>query len=87
MMNFTLAIFSSRYATLSFANLLRERNIPVAVINTPQKLAKNCGLSVKFASEYFSIVQNLLIKSGLTNRFEGFFAFVQQNGRFEVVKM
>lgn len=86
-MSFVLAIFRSRFATLSFAKMLRENNVPVAVINTPHKLAESCGLSVKFAQEYFLIAQRLLAKSNLMRNFAGFYGFVQRNGLFEVVKM
>ena len=86
-MSFTLAIFRSRFATLSFAKLLRENNIPVAVINTPHKLAESCGISVKIAQEYFLIAQRLLAKSNLMRNFAGFYMFVQRTGIFDVVKM
>ncbi len=85
-MSFVLAIFRSRFATLSFAKMLRENNVPVAVINTPQKLSASCGLSVKFAQEYFSLAQSLVAKSNLMRNFAGFYVFVQRNGIFDVIK-
>ena len=77
-MNYTLAVFSSRYATLNFANLLRANRIPVAIINTPQSISRACGISVKFLTDYFSLVQSLLPQVALTN-FVGFYSMVGNN--------
>lgn len=80
-MNYTLAVFRTRFATLSFANLLRANNIPSAIINTPQSLGGVCGISVKFLSDYFSKVQTLLSVRSLDGSFVGFYAFSERNGR------
>ena len=80
-MNYTLAIFKSRFATLNFANLLRSQNVPVAVINTPQSLSRACGISVKFLTDFYPLAQQLLIVNGLQGNFVGFFAITNNNGR------
>lgn len=80
-MNYTLAIFKSRFATLNFANLLRSQNVPVAVINTPQSLSRACGISVKFLSDFYPIAEQILIARGLQGSFMGFFAIINDNGR------
>lgn len=81
-MNYTLAVFRSRFATLSFANLLKANNVPVAIINTPQGLTSSCGISVKFISDYFPKVQSLFGKVNL-NAFVGFFAVTTNGGRYQ----
>ena len=81
-MNYTVAVFRSRFATLNFANLLRANNIPVAIINTPSQIGSACGISVKFLSDYISKVQVILArKIGLSN-FVGFYSFSQNGGGF-----
>lgn len=80
-MNYTLAIFRTRFATLNFANLLRASNIPVAIINTPPSLGSVCGISVKFLSDYFSKVQTLLTNRTILGNFVGFYAFSERDGR------
>lgn len=85
-MNYTLAVFKSRYSTLSFANLLKRHNIPVAIINTPRILTQTCGISVKFLSDYFSKVQTLLMGVSLKN-FDGFYCYCQRNGEAKLIKL
>lgn len=86
-MNYTIAIFKSRFATLNFATLLRENRIPVAIINTPQNLGRVCGISVKFLSDYFSQVQSLLTRRSVLNNFAGFYACQERNGRLDLIKL
>lgn len=86
-MNYIIAVFKSRFATLNFANLLRDNNIPVAIINTPQGLGGNCGISVKFLSDYFSKVQNLLMTRRVSNSIDGFYAYREINGRINLIKL
>ena len=76
-MNYTLAVFRSRFATLNFANLLRANNIPVAIINTPPHIGSACGISVKFLSDYFSKVQAIGDRRGGFANFVGFFSMSQ----------
>lgn len=86
-MNYTLAVFKSRIATLNFANLLRTNNIPVAIINTPISIGRTCGISVKFLSDYYSKVQSLISKRSL-NYFDGFYSYiVDRNGRLNLFKL
>ena len=85
-MNYTLAVFKSRFATLNFANLLRANNVPVAIINTPQVINSACGISVKFLSDYFSRVQTLISKINLKS-FDGFYAMINIQGRVKIIKL
>jgi len=80
-MNYTLAVFTSRFATLNFANLLRSQNVPVAVINTPQSLSRACGISVKFLSDFYPLARQVLIARGGQNTFVGFFILTNDRGR------
>ena len=80
-MNYTLAIFKTRFATLNFASLLRANNIPVAIINTPSAIGPACGISAKFLSDYYAKIQELLIRSQIRNNLIGFF-MIEKNGRF-----
>ena len=80
-MNYTLAVFTSRFATLNFANLLRSQNVPVAVINTPQSLSRACGISVKFLSDFYLLARQVLIARGEQNTFVGFFILTNDRGR------
>lgn len=85
-MNYTLAIFKSRSSTLNFANLLRANHVPVAIINTPQSASKMCGISVKFLSDFFSVVQSLLSSANLRN-FDGFYAYIQRGASVTLVRL
>lgn len=75
-MNYTLAVFQTRFSTLSFANILRENNIPFAVINTPRGLGRACGISIKFLSDFFYMAEQLLGKGNIRTNFYGFFEYV-----------
>lgn len=76
-MNYTLAVFKSRYATLNFANLLRANNVPAAIINTPHSIGSVCGISVKFLNDFYPKVQALMSYNP-PNNFVGFYSL---NGR------
>ena len=84
-MNYTLAVFKTRFATLNFANLLRSNNVPAAIINTPQSINRICGISVKFLSDYYSKVQTLI--GGRLNNFQGFYSYTERNGRISLFKL
>lgn len=73
-MNYTLAVFRSRYATLNFANMLRSYNIPVGIINTPQNIGRVCGISVKFLSDFLPKVKSLMANYRTSN-FVGFYPY------------
>lgn len=62
-MNYIIAVFNSRSATLRFANLLRANHIPCAIINTPASLGRACGISVKFLSDYLEKARALAGRS------------------------
>lgn len=85
-MNYIIAVFKSRFATLNFANLLKGNNIPVAIINTPQNIGRACGISVKFLSDYFSMVQTIIAKNGIQN-FDGFYSYTERNGHINLFKL
>lgn len=85
-MNYIIAIFRSRYATLNFSNLLRANNIPVAIINTPQSINRTCGISVKFLSDYFGKVQTLLSRIDLRS-FDGFYSLTVRGGKPNLIKL
>ncbi len=85
-MNYILAVFKSRYATLNFANLLKANNIPVAIVNTPQVISRTCGISVKFVSDFFSRVQTLLSRTNLAY-FDGFYSYTERRGIPSIIKL
>lgn len=86
-MNYTLAVFKSRFSTLNFANLLRANNIPVAIINTPSQIGSACGISVKFLSDYLPKVQSILARKGGLSNFVGFYSLSEKSGRVMIFKM
>ena len=73
-MNYCIAVFKSRSATLSFARLLKAHNIPCAIINTPCSIGHACGISVKFLSDDFALAQQL-VSTKLKMSFSGFYNF------------
>ncbi len=85
-MNYTLAVFKSRYATLNFATLLRANHIPVAIINTPQSISNACGISVKFLSDFYPKVQPILSKINLSS-FDGFYSYVGNGINKKLIKL
>lgn len=85
-MNYILAVFKTRYATLSFANRLRCNNIPVAIINTPSVVSRACGISAKFFCDYLPLVQKLLPQSDLS-QFDGFYSCFFKGGKLNVIKL
>ena len=85
-MNYIIAVFKTRYATLNFANLLRYHNIPVAIINTPSAVASSCGISAKFFSDYQNKVQKLLEQIDLT-QFDGLYTSFYRGGKLNVIKI
>lgn len=84
-LNYTLAVFKTRYATLNFANLLKANNVPMAIINTPSSISRTCGISVKFLSAYFAKVQTLL-GTNLSN-FAGFYSYTQTLNGVNIFKL
>ncbi len=85
-MNYTLAVFKSRFATLNFANILKSRNIPVAIINTPNMISQSCGISVKFLSDFLPLVREILAGIG-QRQFDGFYSQIYKNGQISIVKL
>ncbi len=85
-MKYTLAVFKSRFATLNFANILKSRNIPSAIINTPSVISHSCGISVKFLSDFLPIVKNILVNIG-QSQFDGFYSMIEINGRMNIIKI
>lgn len=81
-MNYTLAVFQTRFSTLSFANVLRRNNIPFAVINTPYELKQTCGISIKFLGDYFFLAQSLLSHDVALSHFYGFFEYIYDGSKW-----
>ncbi len=81
-MNYYIAVFKSRSATLSFANLLKMKNIPCAIVNTPIWIGRACGISVKFLSDYYFNVKALLSSNP---SFDGIYSF-NRNGGTRIIK-
>ena len=71
-MSYYIAVFKSRSATISFANILRANSIPCAIINTPASLGKTCGISVKFLADFLAKA-NTLLPYRLKQVFDGFY--------------
>lgn len=59
-MEYYVAVFWSRSEALSFANNLKMRNVPSAIIPTPREAGRTCGLSVKILPEYLSFAKDIL---------------------------
>lgn len=85
-MNYVIASFKSRTATLNFANILRSNNVPCAIINTPQEIGRSCGISVKFLSDYFSKVQSLFTPNMYAS-FAGFYSLKYYGGHANIFKL
>ena len=75
-MRYYIAVFRSRSNVLNFANLLRTNSVPCAIIGTPSKLGKTCGLSVKFLYDYFPKVQRLIKEQSFCS-FDGFYEITE----------
>ncbi len=80
-MNYTLAVFKTRHASLRFANLLRENNIPVAIVNTPYEIGNVCGISVKFLYDFLFYAKRIIMQRDFVYNFDGFYA-MYANGRW-----
>lgn len=86
-MNYILAVFKSRSATLNFANILRANGIPVSVINTPQSITNACGISVKFFVSYFENVKEIASRMQIFSHFDGFYTYDFRFGRQVLTKI
>ena len=86
-LEYILAVFKTRFSTLNFANSLKSAGVPVAVMNTPKAIGQVCGISVKFLSDFFSIAQSVLNKTGAYRNFEGFYSVSFSNGRQQIFKL
>ena len=84
--NYIIAVFYSRSSTMNFASLLKNHNIPCAIINTPRKLQRACGISVKFLKDFFPKAQRLFYDKGYGKNFDGFYFEAQKNGYLEFEK-
>jgi ribosomal protein L7Ae-like RNA K-turn-binding protein len=84
---YTIAVFKSRFSTINFANLLRENNIPVAIINTPQQIGSACSISVKFLSDFYPKVQALMSRKEILRNFVGFYSYSESGGRVQMFKL
>ena len=82
-MNYVIAVFMSRSETLSFANMLKKINVPVAIVQTPRQAGKTCGISVKFHYENFSYAKDLLSRM----RLNSFYGFLVEDDSFDSYKI
>ncbi len=85
-MKYYLAVFKTRFATLNFANLLRANNIPVSIINTPQKISFACGISIKFLGDFLPQVAALL-RGYRSNSFDGLYEVINRQGRADFIRL
>ena len=83
-MNYYIAIFKSRSSAVNFSNLLRMRNIPCAIVNTPTSIKQSCGLSVKFLGDYFLAVNEIIALNPSLN-FDSFY-FVEDTWNGQKVR-
>ena len=83
-MEYLIAVFKSRTQLMRFYDLLQQRRIGSAVINTPREASLGCGLSVKFNRHDYSNVTYLL-RSEQFYSFAGMF-IVTENGRHKTVR-
>ena len=72
-MQYIIAVFNSRFSTLNFSNLLKQNNVPCAIINTPQNIKKACGISVKFQMGFLPKIKSLIERQGNLKNFDGFY--------------
>lgn len=79
-MEYYIAVFWSRAEALSFANNLRMRSIPSAIVPTPKEAGRTCGLSVKILPEYLSMAKEILGNFNYSS-FGGWIRTVTINGR------
>ena len=71
-MDYVIAVFSSRSESLSFSNLLKRMGVANMVVQTPKEAGKTCGLSVRFAHEFFSYAKQALASYRFAT-FQGFY--------------
>ena len=79
-MEHLIVAFRSRSHTIKFANLLRERNVAMEIINTPKEAGVGCGLSVKIKKESFELAKRLVLMVALSS-FAGFFSVKEISGK------
>ena len=71
-MTYIIAVFRSRNETVYFANLLRNKNVQVDIVNTPKEAGLTCGISVRFNEKYLSFAR-FLLNSKPFRAFQGFY--------------
>lgn len=79
-MDYLIIAFRSRTHTMRFAETLRQRGIPLEIINTPREAYVGCGLSVKTPKKYFPFVKRLVFSSQYSS-FAGFFCYERVGSR------
>lgn len=83
-MEYLIAVFKSRTQVMKFHERLQSNNIASSIINTPREAAMGCGLSVKFYTEDYHGVLNILRTENYYS-FAGFFR-VNESGRHLTVR-
>jgi hypothetical protein len=52
--------FPSTHAALKCEKILREKNIPIEVIPIPRYLSADCGIALRFPSNFKQQVENII---------------------------
>ncbi len=81
-----IAAFRSRSQSMRLFQLAKSNNIPCCIINTPREASIGCGISVSYAPEYHSVMQNLYRRCSF-NSFIGWYKMTKMNGRILVEKL
>ena len=73
-----LAVFRSRAQATDCNMRMRASGIPCALVNTPREAQIGCGLSVKFAQNYFMRAGRFIKGAG----YSAFFGFLVADNRY-----
>ena len=67
MMEYCLAVFSTRTSTMQFANLLNRSGVKSIVVETPKAISASCGVSVRFEVGNLERAKEIFKRSGIKN--------------------
>lgn len=86
-MRYIIAVFRSRNETLYFANMFRQNNIFMTIINTPKEAGQACGISVRFDEKMLSYAKRILMSRPFRS-FVGFYKItIESSNRMIVEKL
>lgn len=77
-MNYVIAVFNSRSEAISFYNILTRFGIPSSIVPTPKEAGKTCGLSTKFAYNFFAQAKEIISRTRFQS-FQGFYIIENNN--------